>query len=143
MPSQNHSLVQANMIGEFMKERAFRVHSELTLDIDGERATPDISLYPRSRPVSLRADVDRPSDPPLLAVEIVSPHQGMQGMQDVLDKVAVYFRHGVKSCWVVVPPMSYVEILTPDGGVRRYTEGTATDPVLGLSVELAAIFSCD
>src|SRR5947209_20628646 len=83
MPSLNHGSIQANLICEFARNREFRVVSELTLNIHGTPYTPDVSVYPRA-PLDLRRDVARPTDPPLLVVEIFSPQQGTQ---EVLDKV--------------------------------------------------------
>ena len=45
MPSRNHSAVQTNLISEFARQRDFRVHSELTLDISGKPVAPDLSVY--------------------------------------------------------------------------------------------------
>ena len=138
MPSSNHSWVQANLIVEFAKHREYRIHSELTLDIGGQRFTPDISVYPRNIPVDLRHDVIRRPDPPLLVVEIFS---AQQGTHEVMQKLDVYFAHGVKSCWVVAPPLHTISIYTADGGAKHFNSGTATDPVLGLTTDVDAVFS--
>src|SRR5262249_48345345 len=87
MPSFNHGAIQANLVAEFAQQRSFRVLSELTLDINGKSYTPDLSIYPRT-PLDLRRDTPHRTDPPLLAVEVLSPRQGTQ---DVLDKMDVYF----------------------------------------------------
>lgn len=137
MPSDNHGAVQANLIGEFLKHPQYRVYSELTLDVGGVSMTPDISLYPRQR-LDLRRDVLRRPDPPLLTVEIFSPRQGMQ---EVMDKVDAYFRHGVRSCWVVAPPLRDLTIFTPDGGELHFHGGRATDPALGVTVDVDAVFA--
>ena len=137
-PSYNHSWIQSNLILEFGRQREYRVHSELTLDINGERFTPDISLYPRSKPIDLRHDVIRPTDPPLLVVEIFSPQQGTH---EVMQKLDVYFAHGVKSCWVVAPPLHTISIHTADGGAKHFNTGLATDPALGVTADVDAVFS--
>lgn len=137
MPSRNHSVVQVNLGGEFLRNQDFRVHSELTLEIHGKPVTPDLSLYPRT-PVDWRHDVPRAADPPLLVVEITSPQQPTQ---DVLDKVDLYFAFGVKSCWIVWPATRSIQILTADGREIIVTSGTATDPVTGITANLAAVFS--
>jgi Uma2 family endonuclease len=137
MPSSNHSAIQTNLIGEFLRHREFRVHSELTLDINGKPHTPDLSIYRRT-PLDLRHDVSRRADPPLLVVEIFSPQQSTQ---EVMDRVDTYFAFGVKSCWVVSPPMRSIQILTADGKEIVLNSGTATDPVTGLTADLAALFS--
>src|SRR5262245_58124295 len=94
MPSYNHSWIHSNLIGEFLKHRDYLVHSELRLEIHGQRYTTDISLYVRSTAIDLRHDIIRQTLPPLLVVEILSPEQGSH---EVLQKVDVYFAHGVKS----------------------------------------------
>jgi len=139
-PSLNHSAIQANLGAEFMRHRQFRVPSELTLNISGRSYTPDLSVYPRS-PLDLRRDVVRSPDPPLLVVEIFSPQQGTQ---EVLEKVDAYFAFGVKSCWIVSPPMHSVQILTADGQETVLHSGTATDPgdrLTELTADWAAVFS--
>ena len=137
IPSTNHSAIQMNLGADFMRHREFRVHSELTLDINGKSYTPDLSIYLRT-PLDLRHDVARRPDPPLLVVEILSPQQPTQ---EVMDKVDIYFAFGVKSCWVVSPPMHSIQILTANGKEIVLTGGTATDPVTGLTADLAAVFS--
>src|SRR6266513_5341266 len=132
-PSRNHSAVQANLILEFTRLRKFRVHSELTLNINGKPLTPDLSVYPRT-PLDLRHDVSRCPDPPLLVVEIFSPQQPTQ---EVMDKIDTYFAFGVKSCWIVSPTMHSIQILTADGKETVLNSGTATDPVTGLTADLA------
>src|SRR5437667_806523 len=86
VPSFNHGAIQANLIGEFIRQREFRICSELSLELGGEPFTPDLSIYRRG-PLDLRHDTLRATDPPLLAVEILSP---TQGYQSVMDKVEVY-----------------------------------------------------
>lgn len=137
MPSRNHSAIQTNLIGQFLRHGEFRVHSELTLNIDGRPYTPDLSVYPRT-PLDLRRDVSRCPDPPLLVVEIFSPQQGTQ---EVMDRVEIYFAFGVKSCWIVSPPMHSIQILTADGKEVVLNSGTARDPVTELTADLAAVFS--
>ena len=136
-PSHNHSAVQTNLVFELARDREFRVHSELTLEIIGKPLTPDLSVYPRT-PLDLRHDVSRRTDPPLLVVEILSPQQPVQ---EVMDKIDTYFAFGVKSCWVVSPTMHSIQILTADGREIVLNSGTATDPITGLTADLAAVFS--
>ena len=137
VPSFNHGAIQMNLGAEFAKNHSFRTISELTLDISGKSHTPDLSVYPRT-PLNLRHDLSPCPDPPLLAVEILSPQQGAQ---EVMDKVDLYFAFGVKSCWVVSPAMHTIQILTADGRENVLNSGMATDPVTGLTAELASVFS--
>lgn len=137
IPSRNHSVAQTNLIAEFARDRDFRCLSELSLDIDGQHYVPDLSIYPR-QPVDFRRDVIRMTEPPLMVVEIFSP---TQGQQEVLVKVDVYFRHRVKSCWIVSPAFRTITIFTPDGAEQVYQTGTVTDPTTGLTADLARVFS--
>jgi Uma2 family endonuclease len=137
MPSFNHAAIQVNLIVEFARQRDFRVCSELTLEFAGQTYTPDLSLYSRA-PLDLRHDVIRRSDPPLVVVEIFSP---TQGYQSVMEKVDVYFRNGVKSCWIVSPPLHTITILRADGQEEIVHAGIAKDSATGLTADLTAIFS--
>ena len=137
MPSLNHSVVQSNLIGEFIKTRQFRTLSELTLELDGQHITPDLSVYPAG-PIDFRHDIIRRTDPPLLVVEILSPRQPYE---DVMDKISRYLESGVKSCWMVIPPTQSITIFTPGGAQKTFSEGIVTDPAIGLTADLAVVFS--
>ncbi|MBI2928520.1 MAG: Uma2 family endonuclease [Verrucomicrobia bacterium] len=137
MPSENHAAIQINLGVEFARHREFRTYSELTLEFEGKTYTPDLSVYPR-KALDLRHDQIRRTDPPLLVVEIFSPRQGYQ---DVMEKVDVYFRNGVKSCWIVSPPIHTITILGADGREEHHHSGVAKDPVTGLTADLEAVFS--
>ncbi len=137
MPSENHAIVQSNLNGEFLKNKEYRVMSELSLELDGRPLTPDLCVYPR-KPVDFRHDVVRRTDPPLVVVEIWSPSQDSQ---EVMDKVEAYLQAGVKTCWVVNPPQRTVTIYTPDGGMKSFVEGHVKDPVTGITADLDAVFS--
>ncbi len=140
MPSLNHSLVQTNLILEFARQREYRVASELTLQLGSRSYIPDLSVYRRdgSRGIDCRHDIIRMVEVPLVAVEIYSP---TQGSQEVMDKVDVYFEHGIQSCWIVSTPIHNITILTPDGQRHSFSTGVAKDPVCGLTADLETVFS--
>ena len=137
MPSRNHGRVQTNIIGEFLPQQQFSIYSELTLTIGGTDYTPDISVYPRE-PADYRHDEVTRAELPLVAVEILSPTQSHQG---VVEKAELYLRHGVKSCWIVSPPLRTVTVLLPDGREEVFHRGAVTDPVVGLTADLSKVFS--
>lgn len=137
MPGFNHASVQINLGVEFAKHREYRVTSELTLDTVPKPLTPDLCVSPR-QPLDLLQEPSRCSDPPLLVVEISSPSQSLQALY---DKVPIYFRFGVKSCWIVIVPMGAIHILTADGRTEKITAGIAKNPVTGVTAELDAVFS--
>ncbi|MBX7210716.1 MAG: Uma2 family endonuclease [Verrucomicrobiaceae bacterium] len=136
MPSHNHGLVQMRLGVELSKEKKREVFSELTLSILGTNYTPDLSVYPR-RPVDFRHDTIRMTELPLMAVEIFSPSQGTQ---EVMNKVNVYLENGIKSCWVVTPPLKNITIYLPDGKQVSASEGIIADPATGISADLGEVF---
>ena len=138
MPSVNHSIIQMNLGLEFAKHREFRVHSELDLELAGRKLTPDLSIYLRE-PLDVRHDIIRQTEPPLLAVEILSP---MQGTYPVMEKVEYYLKSGVKTCWVVNPPARTITIYSADGTDRTFIPGQqAVDPAIGIAADVTAVFS--
>jgi Uma2 family endonuclease len=138
MPSKNHGIVQANLIIEMGKNRAFRTISELTLELEEKPdAVPDLSVFRRSD-VDFSHDEIRVSEPPRLVVEIVS---GGQGTFEIFRKVDRYLQHGVASCWVVEPSLRTVKIIGADGSESIHHAGIVTDPATGIGVDLDAVFS--
>lgn len=137
MPSNNHGAIQANLIGEFLKHREFRVMSELSLRFGERDLVPDLSIY-RREPLDFRHDQVRRTDPPLVTVEIYSP---TQGSLEIMEKVDAYLEAGVLSVWVVTPPIRNVTIFTPDGREHPFTAGVATDPAIGVTADLSVVFS--
>ena len=98
MPNLHHGVIQANLIFELRRKysQAFRTLSELTLDTPPNGSTPDVLIYPF---FEVDFAVEYPSkrtDAPLVTIEIQSPSQSLDEM---VDKAAVYFQFGVKSCW--------------------------------------------
>lgn len=137
MPSRNHAIAQARLAGQFMQQSKFEVASEMALDLRGQRLIPDLVVYPK-RPVDWSNDVVRETEPPLCCVEIFSPQQGYL---DVMEKVATYLASGVKSCWVLVPPLRTVTIYLPGEPPRTTSVGIAKDPATGLEADVSAVFS--
>lgn len=139
MPSRNHSIVQLRLGAAFLAFSDFSVCSELTLELpDGSRLTPDLCAYPRLTLDWLHDDI-RMKQMPLLAVEILSP---TQGIQDITDKIPLYFAHGVESVWFVNPPMQLIAIFRP--GISKpqvFTEGEVKDPATGLTARVEEIFA--
>ena len=138
MPSKNHSFVQLYLIRALLRyEAEFSILPELSLKLDGQPFVPDISVFPKRSP-DWRHDQIHVEEPPLLAIEILSPKQAMQ---DLTDKFEAYFAAGVKACWLVQPIMRTIAVFTPDSDVQVYTEGTLKDPATGIEISLEEIFS--
>lgn len=138
MPSKNHGIIQARLIVQLDKSQEYQPISEFTLElIPGRPMTPDISICPRE-PMDLWHDEVRGVLPPVSAIEIVSMSQSSDEMR---RKVRDYLDHGVKSCWLVDPPMQEITVFTADGKKKTFEQGIVTDPVTGLTVDLDAVFA--
>ena len=77
------------------------------------------------------------TEPPLLAIEIISPSQSVD---ELIPKIERYFAMGVKSCWLVQPPLQQIVVFTPEMETTVFTHGTLQDPATNLSVQIEDIF---
>lgn len=149
VPSFNHGTIQADLIIALADYRdEFSIVSELSLELpladaegNGEslRVTPDICVYPKKE-IDWTRDVKRMSEPPLLAVEIISP---TQSHQDVVEKIQDMLEAGVQSCWFVVPAIRGVTVFTGGAESRTVTEGMLEDPATGVELDVSALFARD
>lgn len=139
MPSFNHSIIQLNLGSELRNKykTKYRVVSELSLDLSDWPSVPDISIYPKT-PLDLRNDVIAMTQPPLCVIEIISPSQSLN---ELIAKANDYFRHGVRSCWIVLLPLGNIYVFTSpdDYEIYRATE-TLHDPSLDISIPLNEVF---
>ncbi len=141
MPNYSHGIVQANLIISLHTQAKgeYRIISELALEFsDGTTLTPDVVALPK-RPVNWGGEPVRCKEIPQLVVEIVSPTQGYLEMN---RKRLLYFRHGVRSVWIVEPDLQAVAIYHPGAGRPQIIQqGEITDPITGLTARLEDIFS--
>jgi Uma2 family endonuclease len=137
MPSMNHSLAQKRLITTLHKfEPPFEVLPELSIELDGEKFTPDITIY-TAMSVDWEHDVIRRTDPPLLAIEIVSPKQPLL---DVTDKARFYLAHGVQAVWVVQSELRIITVMLPGELPRTCTTGEVRDSNTGIHITIEEIF---
>lgn len=138
MPSLNHSSIQSNLIMELTPFRnQFRITSELSLALPNWPSIPDICIYPKM-PINLRKDVISMTEPPLCAIEIISPSQSVDEMREKAEK---YFLHGVKSCWIVIPAFANIYVYSSLDEYEIYrAHETLKDTVLGISIPLKEVF---
>ncbi len=145
--SLNHSAIQANLAFLFKRLGAYSVFNELSLSITNvdlsqfdlivrEEIKPDVCLYPKRR-IDPTHDILKMSEMPLLAVEILSPRQGLY---EIIEKVKLYFTLGVKSCWVVIPNNQTATVYTAPDQFRTFVEGEVLDEVLNTHLPIAEIF---
>ena len=124
MPSLNHGTIQTSLIISFAPYRStYSIVSELSLELSGFRGTPDICLYPRLS-IDYAQDEIRMTEPPLVAVEIVSP---TQPTQDVVDKIRQMLAAGVRSCWLVQPATQTITVYHDAARPTTFSEGVVTD----------------
>ncbi len=138
MPSFNHFYVQSQLqfaLHEACGDR-FLVGGELSLASEPP-VTSDISICSLRQPDWLHDEV-RASDPPVTVVEILSPSQSVN---EIVPKIETYFRFGIKSVWLVQPPLKQVAVFMPDMEPHVFVEGDVTDPTLDVQVALDKIFS--
>lgn len=147
MGSFNHGYLQLKIGACFLHLPDFTPASELSLDTSSlsasERAgapevlKPDIAVY-EQRTVNFQRDVLKTEHMPVLAIEILSP---MQGVKTLVDKFRIYFALGVRSCWLVYPYAEAIAVYHAPDEFRLFAEGDVVDAVADVRIPLAEIFS--
>jgi Uma2 family endonuclease len=148
--SFNHSLLQAKLASLFFSLRRFKAAIKLSLDVSqlGElshqmKATelePDICVYSNTITPNYQNDVLKMSEMPLLAIEILSPRQSLE---ELLDKFNIYFALGIKSCWLVIPPLESVTVYSSNKLSKSFAMPICQevfDEILDVKIPLIEIF---
>jgi Uma2 family endonuclease len=82
------------------------------------------------------------SDMPLLAIEILSP---TQGMYEIKEKFKAYFALGVESCWLVAPEIEVITVYSSMQDFKlfnlRHGDIELVDEVIGIRLPLEKIFN--
>ncbi len=137
MPSLNHAIVQANLIALLHQFKNYRVASELSLDLVDWPSVPDLSIFIK-QPLDFKNDLIKVKVAPLCIVEIISP---TQSLNELTDKAREYFAHGVKSCWLVLLPLTTICVFSsPDECAFFRADQTLEDTILGISLPLKEVF---
>lgn len=146
MGSFNHSYLQAKLTALFLHMPEYLALTELSLDTArvkqefpaiGDSIVPDLAIY-TAREINLARDTLRMTEMPLLAVEILSP---MQAAQILVDKIALYFALGVRSCWIVYPTAQTVSVFSAPYEFQSFSSGQIYDRNLDLSLAWEQIFT--
>lgn len=136
--SVNHSRTIQRISVHFEQYDAdFDTFPELELKLNGKPVKPDISVFP-NLPEDWDTGIIFLTDPPLIAIEVLSPKQGLKEITDKIN--SIYLPAGVKSVWIVMPLVQTVIIRTPDGKKQTFTEGIIKDPVTGIEIPFNKIF---
>ncbi len=139
MPTRKHGTIQTNLLvalSMYYKKR-FRFISELTIELGNKTAVPDISIYEH---FTIEWEEDEPAvmvEPPLVAIEIISPSQTFTEMR---DKARKYFAQGVKSCWIVQPELKIISILHPSEPPITFTQGLVRDSAVDIEIPIEEVF---
>jgi len=132
--SVNHSkLIGRVCIALDRYDAEYDVLPKLELELPTGKCKPDVAIYAKIGNDWFN-DIIYYTQPPLIAVEVLSPKQGLSDLTDKAFKV--YFPAGVKAVWLIVPMLHLVQILLPDGTQLTYPNGLLTDPILGLEVDI-------
>ena len=139
MPSKNHGKLEARFSRALLNkyESVFDIETELSLELTTGKATPDVAISQLTVDDWFNDEI-RVNVPPLSVIEIVSPTQSIDEIKDKIFKI--YFAAGVKSAWIVIPTLQSVYILTPDKKLRTFTSGIIKDEVMGIELDMEAIF---
>jgi Uma2 family endonuclease len=140
MPNFLHSAIQINLGFELKLAYGehYRVVSELTLDTQPKGSTPDLSIL-KTTPLDFINELPaRHPDAPLLTIEIESPSQSMDEMT---EKMRRYFAFGVKSCWIVIPPLKAICVYNkPNHYEFFHNDDKLIDKKLNIELDLSKIF---
>lgn len=140
MPNTTHAIIQSNLIFELRTRYhpQYRVLSELTLDTIPKGSTPDVVVCPYFEIDFTLEYPARSADAPLVTIEIQSPSQSLDEM---VDKVIVYFKFGVKSCWIVQPRIKAIFVFDqPNHYQFFHYDDVLKDLISGIEIPLSTVF---
>jgi hypothetical protein len=65
----------------------------------------------------------------------------IQSLNELTDKAGEYFNHGVKSCWLVMLPLTTICVFTSPNNCTFYkSDETLIDDILGIKLPLKEVF---
>jgi Uma2 family endonuclease len=146
--SFNHGYIQVRLGILFDRLGRFTPVNELSLDVSGvdlskfdlrtkEEIKPDICLY-RKRGLSQPRDILKMREMPLLAVEILSPKQGLY---EILEKFRLYFELGIQSCWLIEPTTRVVTVYSSSQTWQAFVSDEVIDKRMEIRIPISEIFA--
>ncbi|WP_159475607.1 Uma2 family endonuclease [Dyadobacter sp. 3J3] len=115
----------------------FDIMPELELELSNGRAKPDISIF-QNLVFNWEEDIIRYTEPPITAIEILSPTQAYDALTGKIRKI--YFPSGVKSAWIIMPSVRTLQLFLPDNSVQYFTETDFKDPATDIGLNLKMLF---
>jgi Uma2 family endonuclease len=136
--SYNHAKITYRLAKSLSRfDDRYDILPELEFELSHGRAKPDMAVCLLGKTDWLR-DIIRPTQPPLLAIEILSPRQALSDLTDkALD---VYFPSGTFVVWIIIPHFKQVTLMMP-GSEKTITSGELSDENTGITITLESIFS--
>lgn len=138
-PSRNHSVLEPRIGFALMRslKPEWQVHIEVSLELSTGNVTPDLAVLPTT-PSDWLNDEIRVTQAPLAAIEILSPSQSLN---DLLEKLEIYFGAGTQSVWVVIPPLQLIRVYYDLDTYQTFeVNEVLTDEKLGVSLNLSDLF---
>ena len=136
--SFNHSrLIHRLSLALAPFEDRFDILPKLEFELSTGRLKPDVALLPK-RALNWEKDIVRCPDPPLTAIEILSPTQALSGLVTKIREY--YFPAGVASCWLILPELQSANLYLPGQPVVKFTNGLLHDPASGVQINIDALF---
>jgi Uma2 family endonuclease len=141
MGSRNHSYLQIKLGALLLGLDKYLVLSEISLDSSSletntKEMRPDLALF-SPLPIDFLQDEIRMQTMPLLVIEILSPRQSID---EILEKFRGYFQLGVKSCWLVLPPLQSVSVFSAPNKEQTFSQSDVVDNVLNIRLAVEKIF---
>jgi Uma2 family endonuclease len=150
MPSRNHSLIVGRITGLLFNDKRFTVMPELSLDTSPielkqfnlhtkDELIPNISIYQKTIDLSEPLDELKMTDMPALAIEVLSPRQGMN---DIIAKFQAYFALGIKSCWLVMPAIKSITVYSQPNQHKTFdiNDDEVIDEMMDIHLFIRQIF---
>ena len=119
-------------------ESQFDILTELEFELSTGRYKPDVAILPQLT-YDWEQDIIRYPEPPITAIEIISPTQSLDGLIEKIRKG--YLASGVQSAWLVLPAGRSISLYLPNQPAKLISSGTLHDSASGVELELATIFS--
>ncbi|WP_020604252.1 Uma2 family endonuclease [Spirosoma spitsbergense] len=136
--SLNHSrIINRVSVALSRYDDNYDVFPELELELSTGKCKPDVAVY-KNLPVDWFNDIMYFNQPPIIAIEVLSPKQAVT---DLTDKALnLYFPAGVQVVWIIIPTLRILQALLPDSSTQTWSSGLMTDPVTGMELDLGYLF---
>ncbi len=136
--SLNHSkLIHRLSVALDRYEDTYDILPELELELSTGKCKPDVAIY-QNLPIDWLNDVIYYNQPPIVAVEILSPKQALTDLTDKAYKQ--YFPAGVQAVWLIIPTTRILQTLLPDRSIQTWVSGMMKDSVTGMEMDLGYLF---